>query len=311
MTTGGLMLYGMLTQRLPGIREKMYRDLFYENGTIIPTQADLEPGAAEVIAQSMDGVGDADIISDGAFDMPLVDLSTSEDRYKVVMIASGFSFTFQQERAENFAGMFATIIDRKMATARRAIAERANKMAAYGDRRINTTGFLNQPGITLNNSSFNPYTSTADPVSDWIIGELEAFHANSNNVGSPSTAVIPSSLWFALIRKKIGDMTLLSYIQSALSGNGMNFQLVRSDEARSADLEANGVQAGGTNKDRMVIYVRDPDVLERHIELPQLMPEEWQDRRAARVIIPMFSCVTPTIISHLSGMRYVDFPKAA
>lgn len=309
MATGGNFLYRQLEQMLPRVLEKRYRQLIFENGALIPTVVDLEPGAAEVVGEVINEVGNADIISDGAFDIPLVDLSASEDRYKVIMCASGFSYTFQQERA--FETRKANLNDRKMLMARRAIAERMNRIGAYGDRRVNINGFLNQPGVQLNNSSFNPYTSTADQIADWVIGELESFHINSNSVEMASTAVIPTELYFEMVRTRMGDtsQTLLQYVQTALSGNGMEFEFVKAEEARSTRLEANGVQAAGTNKDRMVMYVRDPEVVERHIELPQLMPEEWQNIRDGRKVYPMFACTTPVMLNHQTGMRYIDFPK--
>ncbi len=113
MTTGGNLLYRALEQNMPGVLSRRYRDLPFENGKVVPTKPDLKPGAAEVVRDTIDEVGDADIISDGAFDIPIVDVSAGEDRYKVFMFASAFSYTFAQERAYNFAGTAAEINNRK------------------------------------------------------------------------------------------------------------------------------------------------------------------------------------------------------
>lgn len=313
MATGGLFLYRALEQHLPNILGRRYRELYFENGSVIPTVADLEPGAAEVVRDTVDEVGDADIIGDGAFDIPIVDISASEDRYKTFMIASGFSFTFQQERAYEFANKNTQILDRKMKLARRSIAERHNRVAAYGDARLGVTGFVNNAAVALNNSSFNPNTATEDDLQGFFVDELKAAHRNSNNVEMPMDVLIPSGLYFQLIRKRIPNtsMTVLTYIKEALSQEGVNFNIMKCLECDSANLEARGVQASGTNKDRIIFYTKDPDVVERHIELPQLMPNDWVTVKDGRRVYPMFSCTTQTIINYPGAFRYSDVAKVA
>lgn len=288
---------------------KRYRELKFENGSIVPTEADLEAGAAEVVRDTIEEVGDAEIITDGAFDMPVVDVSASEDRYKALMIGSAFSYTFAQERAIEFGK--SDINDRKMMAARRSIAERHNRIAAYGDARVGITGMLNNASVILNNSSFNANTATSDDLTGFFVDELKAAHRNSNNVEMPMDVLIPTGLFFLLVKKRVADssQTALTYIKLALSEEDIKFNLIKCDECDSANLEACGVQAGGTNKDRVSFFVKDPEVIERHIELTQLMPAEWVSVKNGRRVYPMFSCTTPTIINYPGAMRYIDIPK--
>lgn len=309
MTTGGLFLYNKLTQKLPGVLAKRYRLLKFENGSIVPTEADLEAGAAEVVRDTMNEIGDAEIIGDGAFDMPVVDVSAGEDRYKTIMVGSAFSYTFQQERAYEMGN--AELTDRRMLAARRSIAERHNKLAAYGDARVGFTGMLNNPSVTLNNSSFNPNTATPDDLAGFFVDELKAAHKNSNNVETPMDVLISVGLHFLLIKKRMTDTnkTVMAYIREALSEEDVDFNLIKAEEVDSPNLEVNGVQSAATNKDRVTMFVRDPEVIERHVELTQMMPAEWVSVKNGRRIYPLFSCTTPTIINYPGAMRYIDIPK--
>lgn len=309
MTTGGLFLYNKLAQKLPGVLAKRYRELKFENGSIVPTEADLKAGAAEVVRDTMSEIGDAEIIGDGAFDMPVVDVSAGEDRYKTIMVGSAFSYTFQQERAFELGN--AELTDRRMFAARRSIAERHNQLSAYGDARVGITGMLNNASVMLNNSSFNANTASSDDLTGFFVDELKAAHRNSNNVEMPMDVLIPTGLFFLLIKKRVADsaQSALTYIKLALSEEDIKFNLIKCEEVDSANLEARGVQAGGTNKDRVTFFVKDPEVIERHIELTQLMPAEWVSVKSGRRVYPMFSCTTPTIINYPGAMRYIDIPK--
>lgn len=310
MATGGTNLYRRLEQLLPGVLGRRYRRLGFEDGSIVPTVADLEVGAAEVIRETMAEVGDAKIISDGAIDLPIVDLSADEDRYKILMIAAAFSFTFQQERAYEKATNFAQMSQRKMMLAQRSIAEKANKMAAFGNAALGITGFLNNPGVTPNNSSFDPYNAvtTPDEMAEFFIGEIGAVVADTNAVEYPDHIGISIDLDFLLMSTRMtdGSMSVKQYI---LQNTDLISSITSYPDFGFQALEDNGVLAPGTNKDRIVLYPMDQEVVERHIELTKLAPPEYIERKNMRTLYPMFHCVTPTIINYPGAMRYIDVAK--
>lgn len=312
MATGGNYLHRELEQSMNVLLEKRYRTLYYENGTICPVIPDLEAGAAEVVMETLREVGDADIIADGAVDIPIVDVSTEEDRYKIVMVASALGFTFQQERAERKARK--PIRERKQSKVRRAIAEKHNRIGAFGDARIGFTGFLNNANVTLDDSSFNFFTATNnDTIVQFFVDTMQAVYTASNSVEEVNEVILPPEIHYELIGRRIEgtDTNLVQYIQSALSGNGMTVNMVKDPDSSSAKLEAGGAQASGTNKHRITFCAKDPEVVSRHIELVKLMPEDWHEVRNGRKIFPYYSCTTPTIVNFPGAMRYVDVPIAA
>lgn len=134
----------------------------------------------------------------------------------------------------------------------------------------------------------------------------------SNSVEMASMALVGTKLQFKLLRR-LGETsdTVYSYIVKALSASGINFAMKSHRFCDSANLERFGLQAGGTNKDRITWYTLDPEIVERHIELPQLMPADWQYVKDGRRVFPMFSCTTPTIINYPGAFRYTDHVKVA
>lgn len=310
MATGGTFLSRKLEQLLPGVKTKRYAALTFENGALVPTMADLESGAVEIVAQMMNEVGSAAILGSDAFDLPVVDVSVEEDRYKILMVGAGFSYTFDEERKAE-KGNF-PINNYRMMAARRAIAETHERLAAFGDVNAAITGVLNNASVTLNNSSFNPNTATPDELINYFVDEVSAMYAASNSVEMASMALVGTKLQFKLLRR-LGETsdTVYSYIIKALSASGLNFSIKAHRFCDSANLERFGLQAGGTNKDRIAWYPLDPDVVERHIELPQLMPADWQYVKDGRKVFPMFSCTTPVIVNYPGAFRYTDHVKVA
>lgn len=317
----GLYLYRDLEQRLPNLIEPRRRELPFESGVDIPTMTDLDPGAYEIVSTVINDVGDAKILADGAFDFPLVDASASEDRYRVLMAVAGFHIDFQSERREAYASANSTSrlrvrqYDQKMKTCIRAIQEKRNRIAAFGDSKLNFTGLLNNANVTLNNSSFDPYAvgTTALVLKDFFINEVQDFYSNSNDVFFPSVGLVSNEMYFRLITLIMPntETTVKDHIEKALSDEGMKFEIRKRQECGSAKLEAAGVQAGATNKDRIVLYSLDPEVLERHIEMIQMVPQKYVETHGLKTIYPMFGCTSPVIINYPGAFTYIDVAKSA
>lgn len=314
----GLYLYRDLEQRLPQFLMPRRREMPFEAGAIVPTFADLQPGSYEVVKTIISDIGDAKIIGEGAFDFPLVDASASEDRYRVLMCAAGFTVSLFSERHEAFAenkGMLrARQYDVKLQTCIRAIQEKRNRIAAYGDVSVGATGLLNNPNVTVDNNSFNPYAARTTPteMADFFISLVKDFHANSNNVFYPTTALISSNLYFRMISLVMPatSITVKDHVAKALSDEDIKFTFRKVKECESAFLEAAGVQAPATNKDRICLYTLDPEVVERHIENIQLAPPKYLQVQGLNVLYPMFGCTTPTIVNYSNALQYIDISKS-
>jgi len=315
VVNGGTALYRDLEQRLPGLLAPKRRELPFESGMLVPTMPDLAPGSYEVVKTVISDVGNATILGDGAFDFPVVDASASEDRYRNLMAVAGFTIGFQTSRHEAYSASIDTLrlrqYDVKMQTCIRAIQEKRNRIAAFGDTAIGATGLLNNANVTPDNNSFNPYTATADDLIDFFIAQVEVFYTASNNVFFPTTALVSDALYFKLVRSRVpdGNMTVKDHIENALKEGGVTFKIEKVKEAGFAQLEANGIQSPGTNKDRIVLYPLDPEVVERHVEMIQLAPVQYLQVQGLNTLYPMFGCMTPTIINYTNAVEYIDVVK--
>lgn len=299
----GIHLKRFLEQRLPNVLEKRYRNLIWENGSVIPKIADLQPGAATLVQEQMEVVGEAAIGADEAFDIPLSDISAEEVSYKIIAVFSAYHFTFRQMQAAQRSGV--PLNDKKAFAARRAIAEKMNSISAFGASRYDVTGFLNNPDVPRNNSSFNPYTATGDDLAEWIIDECIAIEDSTELTETPNTLLVTPLLHGAMIKKRMSDsdVTVEEFVLKSTNLTSIR----KATELKSATLEANGVQSAGTNKDRMVLYPLDLEVVEQHIETVKPMPTEY---RSGKYINPMYACTSPVIWNFPKSGRYIDYPKA-
>ena len=305
----GVHLHRKLQQFLPGVISKRYKKLPFENGEIVPTQASLKPGAMEVVRERIEEFGEAQIIGDGAYDFPTVNMHSDEDPYRILMVGAGFGITFQAERAAQFANY--PLRDSSMKVARRVIAEKANRIAAYGVAGDNTiNGHVNDPLVSLSNSSFEPYAVSGVTASDDLIGffleELEAVVSSSNAVEMAGHFLISHRLNFQLMKTKIPNSGV-NVRQFLLENDNYIESITAVNELRPAELEANGVEAAGAGKERIVLYSKDPEVVERHIEPVDLLPPEYTQVQSARRVFPLMQCVTPTIINYPGAMSYISY----
>lgn len=323
--TAGLHLSRRLEQLLPGVIGKRYRKLLFSEGEIVPTLADLEVGAKEVVRERVGETGTARLLANNANDIPLVNLDLGEDKYPVFMIAAGLGYSFQDMRSIQKAGNANMISSRRISAANRVIEERDNKFAAFGDTALGLTGFVNNAAVTANSTTFNPYTATPDQLADFFMDEISPVVRSSNSAEIPGDVIVSIDFDLLISSKRMtdGNSTVKQYV---LQNNDYVRSIRGVPEVGFQFLEDNGVLAGGTNKDRVIFYPFErlpqemtdeqgladmvtPEVCERHIEPLQQFPVEWHERRDGRYIVPFFKCSTPSIINYPSAMRYTDILK--
>lgn len=320
----GMFLSRRLEQLLIGVLTKRYRALHFSNGMVVPTVADLDVGASEVVREKITEIGAAAILAENAGDVPVIDLEVGEDRYRTVMIASSISYSMQQMRALEKAGNATEVDARKLLIANRAIEEKDNKLAAFGSTALGLKGMLNNASVGVNNSSFDFWdeATTAKEMAEFILDEMAVVITASDGAEVPSDLLVSISLERRLRSVQMSDNADRSVYEYLLA-NGVS-SMMAVPECGFAKLEANGVLAAATNKDRIVFYPREdmgmldpelgtffPEIIERHIEPTQQAPMEYWETKNLRTVIPVFKCATPTIVNYPSAMRYVNHPKAS
>ncbi len=326
MPTGGSLLYRRLQQTKNRVLRKRRRNLLFEGNQLIPTNPDIQPGARTLIQPQVEEFGKAIVQSPDASDFRLIEINATENEFRIFMIGAAYKVTYGEMQANDFArgnGVQYNSTDIKMEGVQRAIREKANNLNAFGQANLGVTGALNNANATLTDSSFDPFAgaTTAEEIAEWFIGEAGDIAADTNNVEYPTTAGVSTELWTLLTSKKMEGTgeTVLSYIlrtqREASAGNNQAAitNIFRLTECRSATLEANGAQSGGTNKDRIWLYPQFDEIIEKHIlsGAIQMFPEEWAGQGAGFKTYPMYSCVSEVIINFPGAIRYLDHPKKA
>ncbi|MFT8928522.1 MAG: encapsulin [Sporolactobacillus sp.] len=252
-------------------------------------KSDVPAGAETYAYNVMTRTGIAKIMANGADDLPLVDVDLKREHIDIYTIAVGYSYSVQELRAAQMAN---TPLDTaRAAVARRAIAEKENKIAWLGDSKYNIKGTVNATGIQTQAVAQNAgATSTkwVDKTSEEIIEDIRKLrklitvlpgHANSGSL----CLCVPADQ-FEELNRRYSDYDARSILQ-VLSGYEW-FSMIH----RVPDLK--GVGVSGT--DSMLIMDCSPEVMQLLIsmDLTRLDPEwkypRWKvpcEERLAGVIV--------------------------
>ena len=98
----GLIMSRFLEQRLPLVLKKRYPELNFSNGMFLPIVNDLSAGAQSIIVEVVNEYGEAALEGD-TDSIPLVEVSASEDKGKVLCAVSGFRYSQREIDAVDLA----------------------------------------------------------------------------------------------------------------------------------------------------------------------------------------------------------------
>lgn len=304
-------LFNELTQLMPQVLEPRYRAMKFENGVLIPTMVDLDPGIKEIAYPEIKQIGDAEIMSDAATDIPMVQITGSYNRYPVYMMMSSFPVTFQESRL-----LSRTIIDgieQRMTVARIVIVQRTNMITALGKTGMNFDGALTNPLIAVDDSTVDIYADTYQNVLDFFVSTVESLTGNYVT-DEPSDMLINSDQHALMIslENAQGTRNIKQRLQEIFPG----LTITKIPEGEAAYIDG-AISRPSAGKDRIFLYPKEARIIHRHLEaaIADLVPEEYTrtatiDGQVARVYM-MFSCLTPAIVNFPNDCRYVDIPARA
>jgi hypothetical protein len=183
------------------------------------------------------------------------------------------------------------------------VEETENQIVAFGKPNAGFSGFINHPDVTVTTESgFNPFAaaSTFAEIYDFI---YELFVS----LDAPNTIIVSSRVFKLLSspRGVVGN-TLMDELIKNLAPLGL-MAIKVATELDGESLNEQGV-LGDATKDRIIIYDRNPESLERHAEPLMRAPEE---QRNGSTFIPIFKCITPVMINYPDSIGYFDVLNAA
>jgi hypothetical protein len=244
----------------------------------IPLASDVPAWASNVIQVVYDGQGRAQIVANGADDIPRVGVVASEQTLKVVSCAASYAFTLMDLRAALGTGV--PLQDKKALMARRVIDTAIDEMLATGSLsslsgQVNTglSGFINNaavPVVTLLAGSWLAATSDAI-VADIAAMIVKPSQATKQLFATTDVVMSPEKYDF-IAQKRMAtgtDTTILSFLKQ--TNPGVTF----SKWHRLTGTINGGTGPGAGGKDRIIAYCKDPEVVEGIVPIlfEQLPPQ--------------------------------------
>jgi len=289
-----------------------FRELPFENGTDIPTDTMLEPGVKTLSVDVLSGYGEATLRANGSNDANLVQINMTRDEYPVVMSTACYAIDFDESRAAEYTGKTNLIRDQKTLFTRRAIAERLNRFAAFGEPVLNVRGMVNNSFVTVDNNSFNPNTATFDQCVAFFMDVVLRISNDSMQVSQATHLRISQRMYSVLMQKVSTENPAISVITALISRFASDSGFSSLNIAPRVELNgALMLRFGGAadaSKDRMVIAKVDPLSISRSIEqsIADIYPPEFFETRNGKMFMPMFSCASATAIHEPASFRYID-----
>lgn len=229
---------------------------------IFPVQTDVPPEAATAIQRVYDALGVAKIISNYGDDLPRADIAGKEIPVNVVTAGASYGYNVVEIEHAIYAGI--NLSEWKARAARRAVDQKINSLAWFGDADLGITGFLNNSNltaVTLAADGTGSSTKFVDKTPDQIIRDINALinaiDVATNNVEFPNMILFPTKAYDHIVmtpRSQYSDLTILGFLRQ--SHPELRFEKVG---------ELDG--AGTDGADLMVAGRFDPEVI--RLEIPE------------------------------------------
>lgn len=252
-------------RELEKVKAKTYDVLFpeYKALQLIPMGEDVDPGAETIRYESFEDVGIAQLLASYSDDVPRADVKGKENRSPVKPLASSYAYNLQEIRAAKMAGK--PLVQRKANAAKRAIDYKQNLIGFFGDSATGLLGLVNNPNIQEYTvpadgagSAKTFVSKTADLMLRDMNGVCNQIFSVTMGVHSATTLLLPLAQYTRVATTMMGvnaNETVLSFF---LKTQPFCKEVTWLNELKLA---------GAASTDRMIAYMKSPDVLT--LEIPQ------------------------------------------
>jgi hypothetical protein len=299
MDEAGLFLERQLEYIRPQVFEVEYADIKYP--TILPVTSEAGPGAQTFTYRIMDATGDFKLISDAADDLPRADVSQTEKSLNIRSFGGSFGYTVQELRAAQMANV--ALEQRRAAAVRRAYEEKVEQVALFGEASVSLAGFFNNSTVDVLAADkwFTGATATGTTAQDMLAllnQGVTAIINGSNMKEQPDTILMAWEDYNVVSTTRNSDSSDVTVLEYFLRTNPFirNVEPINQLDADKSEL----------NKNRMVIYKRDPGKVQLHIPQPlELFPPQ---QRGLEFIVPAHARVGGVALYYPKSVIYVQAP---
>lgn len=280
------------TRQLENIKAKSY-DVKYAElkaRSILPVSFEAGPGANSITYRQYDMTGVAAIIANYAKDLPRADIKGKEFTVPVKSLGASYGYNVQEIRAGQMSGL--PLEQRRANAAKRAVLQKENTIAFFGDTDTGLAGFIN-------NSAIGAYTVPADGTGasalwtaktpDQIIRDLNGLAhktvEDTKGVDAADTILLPLSRYnyiAATPRSSTSDTTILEFF---LKANPYIKEVSWLNELETA---------GSGSTKRMIAYRRSPDYVT--LEIPQDFEQFPEQEQGLEYVVPCHSRIGGVIL---------------
>lgn len=236
--------------------------------TLFNVKSNVPAGAETYSYDVMTRSGSAKILAAGADDIPLVDADKRRHTVNIYSIAAAIRYSVQELRQAQMASV--PIDTAKAIIARRAIAEKENRIIWHGDKDYNIPGVVNATGIQVLAVPAGASVSTkwADKTGREIVADLRKARALINRLpGHEANTLVLTPAGMEALEAEYNantDKTILEYVRS---------QNWFANIIATSDLEGQG----DGNSDCFLVMDNNPAVLEVLIPMDIYRhPEEYK-----------------------------------
>lgn len=262
----------------------------------IPVSNEASNADETVSYEQWDEFGMAQILANGADDLPLIDALAKKFSAPIKSLGAKYSYSMQDVRrsAENNR----RLVPKKANAARRAIETLIDDIGVSGDDRTGLKGIANNANVTLVTPDTGTWaTATGLEMYDDVCKLLNSIVTASQDVFEATQVVLPTAQ-YQLIAKKLmtttgdGPRTVLEALQAAFP----EVTFSRWNKLKDKD-------AGGTGP-RIIAYPLDAEVLQ--MEIPQEFEQFPPQAKNLNMEVPCHARTGGVNVYYPVAMAYMD-----
>ena len=246
---------------------------------VFPLDFEINEGAAFIVYEQYDHVGQARVIANYATDLPRVDVRGQEFQSKVKSLGDMYGYSVDDIRAAQKAGK--PLQQRRADAARKAIAILENEIAFKGDKKHNIQGFFSNPNIPRLAAPANGSGKTlwAEKSAEEVLEDLHELANNpailTDGVEEADTLCMPTEQYKLISTRKMGQYDTRTIKEAFMAATDNIKQIMRVPECKGAGF-------GGS--DIAFAYRKDADAL--HLVIPMEFMQHGAQQKGLEFEIP-------------------------
>lgn len=286
------------SKELEHVKSKSYDKKFTQLKArqILPVSFEAGPAAETIKYEQYDMIGMAKIVTDYSTDFKAADVKAKEFRAPVKSLGSAYQYSLQEVRAARATGK--SLEQRKANAAKRAIAQKENSIAYFGDADHGLGGMFNNANVPVvvlpNTAKWESLTA------DQMLANLNAIANNpitaSNGVEMADTLLLPIDLYTLVTTTRITDTNITV----------LKFFMENNPFIKSVDWVQELGTAGVGGVRRVVAYNRDPDALT--LEIPQDFEQFPVQEKGLAYKVPCHERIGGVLFYYPLSAAYADVP---